>query len=75
MGYLLFLSFMTIGVNGPVVIIALTEVFDGTVPSKTLNFEEKDMQYLKERFYQKLPSYDENYWANSYFEVDDILKL
>ena len=59
--------------NSPVVIIALTEVFDGTVPSKILfpfpwnsylktdgtsliilflvkNFEEKEIEFLKEQF-------------------------
>ena len=58
----------------PVVIIALTEVFDKTVPSKIIflfpylktdgtsllilflakNFEEKEIQFLKEWFCQKL---------------------
>ena len=66
-----------------VVIVALTEVFDGTVPSWILfpflwnpyfktdgksllilflvkNFEEKEVQFLKEWSYQKLPSNDDD---------------
>ena len=75
--------------NSQIVIIALTEVFDGPIPSKILylfswnpyfktagasqfilflikNFREKDIQFLKEWFCQKLPSNDNNNWANVY---------
>ena len=75
--------------NSQVVIIALTEVFDGTIPSKILypfswnpylktagaslfilflikNFKEKDIQFLKKWFCQKLQSNDNNNWPNVY---------
>ena len=80
--------FATQGVLSPVFIIALTEVFDGTVPSKFLfpypwnpylntdgtslpvlhyailflvkNFEEKEIEFWKERFCQKLLSNNDN---------------
>ena len=73
-------------VNSWFVIIALTEVFDGTVPSKILfpfpwdpylktggkslhnlflvnNFEEKEVEFLKEQFCQKLLSNNDNNWV------------
>ena len=73
--------------KSPVVIIALTEVFDETVPSEILfpfswnpylktdgtslpslflveNFKEKEIEFLKEWFCQKLLLHDDNNWAN-----------
>ena len=83
-----------------VVIIALTEVFDGTVPSKNIfpfpwdpylktdgtsllilflvkNFEEKEIQFLKKRFCQKLSSNDDNnqafIWVSSRIQQDHVI--